>query len=200
MWENAYIWALKMQKLPGPFSRPWILPANCSLRLHDSASLHQQLSASEPGSTSWPNPGSTPVLCPLRKRNVTASPKKILQKPQSMSYYHNCDSGHRGAGTPPPQSRLPRDQASAPWSRLHGTRHPPEQTPPMTRHPPTECMLGDTCNEQAVCILLECNLVVWFKFVFIVQYVLKTFLFLWVYCNFLPKLINNINYYNIFLL
>ena len=32
---------------------------------------------------------------------------------------------------------------------------PPKQTPP----PPTQCMLGDTVNKPAVCILLECNLV-----------------------------------------
>ena len=28
-----------------------------------------------------------------------------------------------------------------------------------TRHPPPQCMLGDTVNKQVVCILLECNLV-----------------------------------------
>ena len=49
--------------------------------------------------------------------------------------------------------------------------HPWEQTPPpepgtpqgpdtpRSRHPPAQCMLGDTVNKQAVCILLECNLV-----------------------------------------
>ena len=41
----------------------------------------------------------------------------------------------------------------------------PEQAPPGTRHPPgagtpsVQCMLGDTVNKRAVCILLECNLV-----------------------------------------
>ena len=47
------------------------------------------------------------------------------------------------------------------------TRHPPvadtppEQAPPApgSRHPPVQCMLGDTANKRAVCILLECNLV-----------------------------------------
>ena len=29
--------------------------------------------------------------------------------------------------------------------------------PPARRHPPAQCMLGDTVNKQAVCILLECN-------------------------------------------
>ena len=31
--------------------------------------------------------------------------------------------------------------------------------PPQSRHPPAQCMLGDTVNKRAVCILLECNLV-----------------------------------------
>ena len=37
------------------------------------------------------------------------------------------------------------------------TRHPLH--PPGTRHPPVQCMLGDTGNKRAVRILLECNLV-----------------------------------------
>ena len=49
--------------------------------------------------------------------------------------------------TPPPQEQ----------------RHPPEQTPPGAdppgADPPAQCMLGDTVNKRAVCILLECNLV-----------------------------------------
>ena len=32
--------------------------------------------------------------------------------------------------------------------------------PPQTRHPPAQSMLGDTVNARAVCILLECNLVI----------------------------------------
>ena len=32
-------------------------------------------------------------------------------------------------------------------------------TPSRSRHPPEQCMLGDTVNERAVRILLECNLV-----------------------------------------
>ena len=47
------------------------------------------------------------------------------------------------------------------------TRHPPgtRHPHPLTRHPhprpgtPLQCMLGDTVNKLAVCILLECNLV-----------------------------------------
>ena len=39
-------------------------------------------------------------------------------------------------------------------------RHPPEPgTPPRTSPPlPEQSLLGDTVNERAVCILLECNL------------------------------------------
>ena len=39
--------------------------------------------------------------------------------------------------------------------------YPPPQTrtPPGSRHPPGQCMLGDTGNSRAVRILLECNLV-----------------------------------------
>ena len=37
--------------------------------------------------------------------------------------------------------------------------HPQEQTAPGSRHPPAQCILGDTANTQAVCILLECILV-----------------------------------------
>ena len=36
---------------------------------------------------------------------------------------------------------------------------PPEQTPQGSRHPPMQCMLGDTGNKRAVRILLECVLV-----------------------------------------
>ena len=37
---------------------------------------------------------------------------------------------------------------------------PPRSRPPRTRHPPqAQCMLGDTSNKRAVCILLEYNFV-----------------------------------------
>ena len=48
--------------------------------------------------------------------------------------------------TPLPLSRHPRDQSPPPTQ---------EQAPP----PTAQCMLGDTVNRRAVCILLECNLV-----------------------------------------
>ena len=64
----------------------------------------------------------------------------------------------QGPGTP--QSRHPRDQRQAPPPRPQDQVPPWEQTPPGTRHPPVQCMLGDTGNKQEVCILLECNLVI----------------------------------------
>ena len=75
----------------------------------------------------------------------------------------------------PLDQALPPDQAAPPEQA--SPRHPPEQTPTQTRHPqsrhppdqappgpgtpcpPVQCMLGDMVNKQAVCILLECNLV-----------------------------------------
>ena len=49
----------------------------------------------------------------------------------------------------------PREQAPPGADTPPGSRHPPwEQTPP------AQCMLGDMVNKWAVCILLECNLVV----------------------------------------
>ena len=40
-----------------------------------------------------------------------------------------------------------------------GSRHPPSRQSPLEQTPPEQCMLGDTVNKRAVCILLECNLV-----------------------------------------
>ena len=42
------------------------------------------------------------------------------------------------------------------WSRPPRTRHHPHGPGTTT---PVQCMLGDTVNKRAVCILLECNLV-----------------------------------------
>ena len=73
---------------------------------------------------------------------------------------------------PPPQDQAPHQTRYPPRTRhppRPGTpqsRHPQDQAPPQTKNPsgpgtpPQEqCMLGDTVNERAVCILLECNLV-----------------------------------------
>ena len=69
--------------------------------------------------------------------------------PQCMLGYH-----------PPPPTpgpgRHPLDQVPP------GTRHPQDQTPPDPQDqasPLEQSILGDTVNERAVCILLECNLV-----------------------------------------
>ena len=65
-----------------------------------------------------------------------------------------------GPGTPPRADPpgAPRDQAPP------QEQTPLEQTPPKADTPPEQCMLGDTVNKRAVCILLECNLVtMWFQ-------------------------------------
>ena len=62
-----------------------------------------------------------------------------------------------------------------PLTRHPLTRHPYLPTrylpqtrcSPQTRHPPVQCMLGDTVNKWAVCMLLECNLVKIDKILFI---------------------------------
>ena len=70
-----------------------------------------------------------------------------------------------GPATPPPrdQAHPPCYQVHPPWDQIPpGTRYNPlgPGTPPWTRYtPPTQSMLGDTVNERAVRILLECNLV-----------------------------------------
>ena len=109
--------------------------------------------------------------------------REVPDTPRTWSRHHPPrDQVHPlGSGTPPP----PRDQVHTPGTRytphatpqtrytppgqVHppGTRYTPlppvPGTPPQTRYtplPPTQSMLGDTVNERAVRILLECNLVV----------------------------------------
>ena len=83
-----------------------------------------------------------------------------------------------------PRGSLPRcmlgyqslwDQA-APLGANPQTRHPLGAEPPWDQAPPSggrplgpgtphaQCMLGDTVNKRAVCILLKCNLVCFFFF------------------------------------
>ena len=69
----------------------------------------------------------------------------------------HCMLGYRDppgpeAGTPPSGPGTPRP--------LEQTSPPGTGTFPRCRHPPAQCMLGDTGNKRAVRILLECNLVV----------------------------------------
>ena len=75
-----------------------------------------------------------------------------------------CYSVHKGVclsacwgTTPPPRpGRYPQDQAGPPGPGRHppGARNPPGPVTP----PPEQSIMGDTVNDQAVCILLECNL------------------------------------------
>ena len=64
--------------------------------------------------------------------------------------------------TPPPEADPPESR-HPPGSRHTSPQEadpPQEAEPPGSRHPPpAQCMLGDTVNKRAVCILLECNLV-----------------------------------------
>ena len=68
---------------------------------------------------------------------------------------HPPGSRHPWSRHPPPRSRHP------PWEQtpLEQTPSPRSRHPPMGADPPAQCMLGDTVNKRAVCILLECNLV-----------------------------------------
>ena len=68
-----------------------------------------------------------------------------------------------GSRTPgsrdPPRADTPPPGADTPGADTPLEQTPPEQTPPRSRHPPPQCMLGDTANKRAVRILLECILV-----------------------------------------
>ena len=68
--------------------------------------------------------------------------------PQLMLGYHPRP-GTAQADTPP--------QADTPWNKLPPPPNRPSRANPT---PPEQCMLGDTVNKRAVCVLLECNLVV----------------------------------------
>ena len=83
-------------------------------------------------------------------------------------YFHRrvrfCSQGGSAsvhAGIPPPWDQAPPPSPGA--RHPPGTMHPQDQAPPGTRHPPgpgtppEQSILGDTVNERAVCILLECN-------------------------------------------
>ena len=70
------------------------------------------------------------------------------------------NSVHRGVCLSACWDTTPWDQAPLLGSGTPPrTRHPRHQALPGTRHPLKQSMLGDTVNEWAVCIRLECNLV-----------------------------------------
>ena len=95
-----------------------------------------------------------------RQPDNTESMEENYYRPQMkfakvMGYVFTpvCHSVHRGGVC-----------LSACWDTpLPNQTHPPEQTlpgdDPPGRHPLAQCMLGDTGNKRAVCILLECILV-----------------------------------------
>ena len=59
-----------------------------------------------------------------------------------------------------PSTRPPLQQTPPGPDPTAGTRHPPEPGTPLGPDPPpAQCILGDTVNKRAVCILQECNLV-----------------------------------------
>ena len=66
-------------------------------------------------------------------------------------YLSTGESASVHAGIPPPRrGRDPQDQAPISWDQVH---------PPRPGTPSEQSMLGDTVNERAVRILLECILV-----------------------------------------
>ena len=109
-------------------------------------------------------------------------PKSPLLSPFTLTITH-CECKLKGRLTPSESEHFYRPQRS--WGKvmfLHVSVilftggvcpiacwdiHPPirGRHPSQTRHPlgpgtpPAQCMLGDTGNKRAVCILLECNLV-----------------------------------------
>ena len=98
--------------------------------------------------------------------SVILSTVRVGGLPQCMLGYHTPQdqAAPPGPGTPweqTPRGQTPLDQAppwdqTPPWTRPSQTRHPPGTRPLPLRN---QCILGDTVNKRAVCIVLECNLV-----------------------------------------
>ena len=114
-----------------------------------------------------------PRLAPQFLRPILAKKWNILiitahKRSLRRLCFYRCVSVHRGGvpGQVPPRTRCTPGQV-IPGTRYtpSGTRYSPlprtSYTPLQgTRHtPPEQCMLGDTGNMRAVCILLECILV-----------------------------------------
>ena len=82
---------------------------------------------------------------------------------QGYVFTRVCDSVHREGlphcmlgYTPSPGSEV--GTGSSPWTRQTPPPGPGNHPPPGSRTPPRQCMLGDTGNNRAGRILLECNL------------------------------------------
>ena len=105
-----------------------------------------------------------------RGEGGSASVHAGIPPPKADTTPRSRHSPH-GAGMPT-QSRHPLGADTSPMKQARQPRAdtPWEQTPPQEQTlpeqtPPVQCMLGDTVHKWAVCILLECNLVVnriWF--------------------------------------
>ena len=69
-----------------------------------------------------------------------------------------CMLGYPPQKQTPLEADIPREvdppKQTPPWKQTPQSRHPPKADPS-----PAQCMLEDTVNKRAVCILLECNLV-----------------------------------------
>ena len=112
-----------------------------------------------PNVSSKPNFSWTHFYCPQRSWGKVIFSEACVKN----SVHKGGGSGSVQAGPPQPRADTP------PWEQTPppgaDTPSPPswEQTPdtPLirSRHPPEQCMLGDTGNKRAVRILLECILV-----------------------------------------
>ena len=141
--------------------------------------LHVSVIHSVHGGTTWPGthppratpprPG-TPPGPGTPPRADTPSPGTryipLLGADTPQTRYTPLEQTPPRADTPQdqvhPQSRHPPGPGTPPEADTPSrTRYPARTryTPLRSRHPPEQSMLGDTVNVQAVCILLECNLV-----------------------------------------
>ena len=96
--------------------------------------------------------------------------KNSVHRGVCLSACYDTPPGADPSGADTPQSRHPLLEQTPPGADPLGAGIPWEQTPPEAdtllgadppRADPTpvQCMLGDTVNKPAVCILLECNLI-----------------------------------------
>ena len=80
-----------------------------------------------------------------------------------LCFYTCLSTGGTWAGTPP--GKYPPWAGTPPWPGTPQAGTPWAGTPPWAGTQPREqCMLGDMGNKRAVCILLECILVLSYNF------------------------------------